>query len=420
MGAVFSIFAGFYYWIEKIIGLKYHEGLGKLHFWFFFTGVNLTFFPMHFLGTSGMPRRVSDYPDAFAPWNAICSFGSAISLAATFIFFYQIWWIFDRKVPGVRQPWAKENLYFRLDRTNPTWYESHGVKESFTKYSLEKYKKIIDSAIIFDVPLEWQMNFQPPATPIMEGIVDLHHDIMFVVIFISVFVSFIMARLVYLFGYNKITALDFVSSTTTHYTLLETIWTIIPALILIWISIPSFALLYAIDNIGNPTMTIKAIGHQWYWSYEFNTLYKLKGGYKIMKLNYDSIMLSDKATYKVFKRMIHLSNKYNNNFYTKGSLVGFYRLLEVDKRLILPVKTNIRILISSADVLHSWAVPSLGVKLDACPGRLNEAAVHIKREGIFYGQCSEICGKNHGFMPICVEAVTDAKYISWLNSKLFS
>jgi len=177
----------------------------------------------------------------------------------------------------------------------------------------------------------------------------------------------------------------------THAPVLEIIWTLIPAIILIFVAIPSFSLLYSMDEIIEPLLTIKIIGHQWYWSYEFldpNILFQLyyeKTGKAEefvplqVTCNFDSYIVSDDLLEK-----------------------GSFRLLEVDNRLYLPVETNVRVLITAADVLHAWAVPALGVKLDACPGRLNQTSLYIKRPGTFYGQCSEICGVNHGFMPIAV------------------
>jgi heme/copper-type cytochrome/quinol oxidase subunit 2 len=146
------------------------------------------------------------------------------------------------------------------------------------------------------------------------------------------------------------------------------------------------------DELIDPTITLKAVGHQWYWSYEFSDYATLEGG---ESLNYDSYMIPEDDL-------------------TGGNL----RLLEVDNRVVLPVQTHIRVLITSADVLHSWAVPSFGVKVDACPGRLNQTSVFIKREGTYFGQCSEICGVNHGFMPIVVEAVSLNNYVTWIANKL--
>jgi cytochrome c oxidase subunit 2 len=236
-----------------------------------------------------------------------------------------------------------------------------------------------------DVAMPWQTTFQDPATPTMEGIINFHHDLMFILILIVVFVSWMIARCVYFFNINQNKA---PSALFVHGTALEIIWTITPALILFTIAIPSFALLYSIDELIEPTLTLKVIGHQWYWSYEI--LDKIKGE----NINFDSYMIPE-------------------NELTEGN----FRLLEVDNRVILPVDTHIRLLITAADVLHCWAIPSLGVKLDACPGRLNQTAIFIKRPGVFYGQCSEICGVNHGFMPIVIEAVSYSDYLSWLFNK---
>ena len=160
---------------------------------------------------------------------------------------------------------------------------------------------------------------------------------------------------------------------------------------LIIIAVPSFALLYSVDEVVDPSVTLKIIGHQWYWSYEYSD-YENSDGENVV---FDSYMLPDDE----------LS-------------VGDLRLLEVDNRVVLPVDTHVRLIVTSADVLHSWTVPSFGVKMDACPGRLNEASLFIQRPGVFYGQCSEICGVNHGFIPIAVEALKLEDYISWVASKL--
>lgn len=167
-------------------------------------------------------------------------------------------------------------------------------------------------------------------------------------------------------------------------TLLEIIWTIIPAIILILIALPSLKLLYLMDEVMDPALTIKAIGHQWYWSYEYSD-------YQTETLEFDSYMVPTSDLNK-----------------------GDFRLLEVDNRLVVPINTHVRVLVTGADVLHSFAVPALAIKMDAVPGRLNQTGFFIKRPGVFYGQCSEICGANHSFMPIVIEAVSLDKYISWI------
>lgn len=356
MGAVFAIFAGFYYWIEKMVGLAYDELLGQIHFWTFFTGVNLTFFPMHFLGLAGMPRRISDYPDAFAGWNYIASLGSMISVVSALFFFYVLLNMFSVQFRVTkRNPW----------RTYPTSLPLFGL--------------------LLDAPVAWQMNFQTPATEVMEKIVDLHHDIVFFLVVVVTFVSWTLARIVFFFKKENTSSLRVAFS---HHTLLEKIWTYIPTIILLVIAAPSFSLLYSIDAMAEPKITVKVIGHQWYWSYETTDMLSAKD------VNFDSYMLAE-----------------------DDLPAGGLRLLEVDNRLSLPVRTNIRVIITAADVLHSWAIPALGVKMDACAGRLNQVSLYLNRPGTFYGQCSELCGINHSFMPIVIEAVTVEQYRRWLDAQ---
>jgi cytochrome c oxidase subunit 2 len=240
---------------------------------------------------------------------------------------------------------------------------------------------------------EWQIGFQIPASPIMEGIVNFHHDLFFFLVMILTFVVYMLARCIQRFKSNKDPII------VIHAPTLEIVWTIIPALILIVIAIPSFSLLYSMDEMVQPLLTIKVIGHQWYWSYEFidsdfifKNLFQLEGlkDYKSLAPNLSDNVIVSYDSYMVSTE--NIKNKYE-------------RLLKVDNKLYLPVETNVRLLITSADVLHSWAVPALGIKLDACPGRLNQTALFIKRPGTFYGQCSELCGVNHGFMPINVTAL---------------
>lgn len=238
-----------------------------------------------------------------------------------------------------------------------------------------------------DAPEVWQMSFQDPATPIMQGIIDLHHDIMFFVVVINIFVLWMLVRTLQIFSKEASPQAEKI----THGTFIEIVWTVTPSLILVVIAIPSFALLYSMDEIVDPALTLKALGHQWYWSYEY-TDYNTSDEPAIA---FDSYMVAD-----------------------DDLELGQLRLLEVDNRVVLPVATHIRVLVTSADVLHSWAVPSLGVKCDAVPGRLNQLSLFLQREGIFYGQCSELCGANHGFMPIVVESVSLNDYLEWVATKI--
>jgi heme/copper-type cytochrome/quinol oxidase subunit 2 len=238
----------------------------------------------------------------------------------------------------------------------------------------------------------------------MEGIIDLHHDVMFFLIWIIVLVSFIIFEFVVgTFNFKElglifngkllnskqkydIAGLKVLPTTTQHNTNLEIIWTLIPCAILLLLAVPSFSLLYAVEDLNIIESTLKIIGNQWYWTYEIP-------GENFEKI-FDSVMVAE----------IDLID-------------GHLRLLEVDSRLVLPIEKQLRLFITASDVLHSWAVPSLGLKLDACPGRLNQVALWIKRQGIFYGQCSEICGINHGFMPIVIEAVNEDAFLQWLVPK---
>jgi cytochrome c oxidase subunit 2 len=241
---------------------------------------------------------------------------------------------------------------------------------------------------LLDSSTPWQLYFQDAATPVMEGIINLHHDLMFFITFILFFVLVVLLRTLTFFAANSKDADT--GKSVVHGTAIEIIWTVIPSLILIVVALPSFALLYSIDEIIDPALTIKCVGHQWYWSYEYSDFESQLG-----TINFDSYMIPEDELE-----------------------IGELRLLEVDNRIVLPINTHIRVLVTAADVLHSWAVPSLGVKLDACPGRLNVTAIFILRDGVFFGQCSEICGVGHGNMPIVVEAVSIQKYITWLSEKV--
>nr|QDH82173.1 cytochrome c oxidase subunit 2 [Broussonetia kaempferi]QDH82197.1 cytochrome c oxidase subunit 2 [Broussonetia papyrifera] len=238
-----------------------------------------------------------------------------------------------------------------------------------------------------DAAEPWQLGFQDAATPMMQGIIDLHHDIFFFLILILVFVLWILVRALWHFHYQK----NPIPQRIVHGTTIEILWTIFPSIILMFIAIPSFALLYSMDEVVvDPAMTIKAIGHQWYWTYEYSDY----NSSDEQSLTFDSYMIPE-----------------------DDLELGQLRLLEVDNRVVVPAKTHLRIIVTSADVLHSWAVPSLGVKCDAVPGRLNQISILVQREGVYYGQCSEICGTNHAF-PIVVEAVSRKDYGSWVSNQL--
>jgi cytochrome c oxidase subunit II len=231
--------------------------------------------------------------------------------------------------------------------------------------------------VVRGAPEPWQLNFQPAASPVMDMIESLHDLLLFIIVAISAFVLGLLAFACFRYRTSR----SPVSSRRTHNTVLEIAWTAIPVLILVVIAIPSFKLLYFMDRAANPEMTLKAIGHQWYWSYE----YPDNGNF-----TFDAYMIADQDLQE-----------------------GQPRLLAVDNRVVLPVDTDVRVLTTATDVIHSWAMPALGVKMDAIPGRLNETWLRIEQPGIYYGQCSELCGDYHGFMPIEIEAMSKSDFEAW-------
>jgi len=229
-------------------------------------------------------------------------------------------------------------------------------------------------------PTAWQMDFQQAATPVMEQIRAFNILLSSVIIAICVFVFALLGYIAFRFNAKR----NPTPSKTAHNTVLEVIWSVVPVMILVVIAVPSFRLLYFTNLSQKADLTIKAIGHQWSWSYE----YPDNGNF-----SFDSVIIPDNEIKP-----------------------GQKRLLEADNRVILPVNTTVRVLVTADDVLHSWAVPAFGVKIDAVPGRLNETWVRVTKTGVYYGQCSELCGKGHGFMPITVEVVSKAAYAEWVKS----
>nr|YP_006303367.1 cytochrome c oxidase subunit II [Concholepas concholepas]AFC65046.1 cytochrome c oxidase subunit II [Concholepas concholepas]WNO19110.1 cytochrome c oxidase subunit II [Concholepas concholepas] len=220
-----------------------------------------------------------------------------------------------------------------------------------------------------------QLGFQDAAAPLMEELIFFHDHAMMILVMIISLVGYAALSLML----NNYTCRSLVEGQE-----IETIWTVIPAVILVFLALPSLRLLYLLDEVGNCSLSVKTIGHQWYWSYEYSDF---------PSIEFDSYMIP-----------------------TNELEPGDFRLLEVDHRMVLPTQTDIRVLVTSADVIHSWTVPSLGVKVDAVPGRLNQLGFFIKYPGVFYGQCSEICGANHSFMPIVVEAIPLKNFMEWVVS----
>jgi heme/copper-type cytochrome/quinol oxidase subunit 2 len=535
MGAVFALYSGWYFWIPKILGLDYNLLYSKAHFWVLFAGVNITFFPQHFLGLQGMPRRISDYPDAFTGWNFISSIGSIISVAATALFLQIVYLQLVKGKAIFGYPWAVPQLfsdYYRIlkDRSAPglewslsnppkphaftslpvqsmdpagilentrqvaeaascvhdawvsvqvpaqefikgsypfcdfnpgsngelhvavkaaeEWFDScenchmtrcadcvanalfilsgsifsllskinftirsmvvklvHYVTLPIYSDKLKNNSKIIfislftvvlvsfffvyysGSNVSCDAPRAWGLYFQDSASPQMEALVELHDDIMYYLVAILFAVGWIQGAIIRNFDSSKS---PISNKYLNHGTLIELIWTITPALILVLIAFPSFKLLYLMDEVTDPSMSVLAEGHQWYWSYEYPDFLNSDGDF----IEFDSYLVPESDLQK-----------------------GGLRMLEVDNRVILPEITHTRFILTAADVIHSFAIPALGVKCDAYPGRLNQFSVLINRLGTFYGQCSEICGILHSSMPIVVESVSLFRFLQWLQEQ---
>ena len=227
-------------------------------------------------------------------------------------------------------------------------------------------------------PENWQWNLQEAATPVMERMNSFHNMLLIIIVAISAFVFLLLAIIVVRFNARA----NPTPSKTTHNTMLEMIWTGVPVIILIVIAVPSFKLLYYQDRTPEADMTIKAIGNQWFWSYEYPDH---------DELYFDAIMLEDDELAE-----------------------GQPRMLATDYNVVVPVDTTVRVLVTATDVIHAWAMPSFGVKMDAVPGRVNETWFRATEEGIYYGMCSELCGVLHGFMPIAVEVVSQDAFAEWL------
>nr|BAR90902.1 cytochrome c oxidase subunit II [Hydra vulgaris]BAR90906.1 cytochrome c oxidase subunit II [Hydra vulgaris] len=236
---------------------------------------------------------------------------------------------------------------------------------------------LFNNFIYKDIPEINQLSFQESASSCSNNLIFFHDDTMFYMVIILVLVGWLLFSVIINKNYNKF---------LLENNFIEIVWTLIPAIILIIIAIPSLFLLYSIDENVEPSLTVKIVGHQWYWSYEYSNFSP--------NIEFDSYMIP-----------------------TADLNQGDFRLLETDNDLVLPVNTKIKLIVSSADVIHCWTVPSLGVKVDAIPGRLNQLNFIINRPGKFFGQCSELCGLNHSFMPISIYSVSQEKFINWSINK---
>lgn len=674
MGAVSGVFGALYLWGPKMLGVTYYEGYGRLQFWLFFIGVNLTFFPMHFVGLAGMPRRIPDYPTAYAAWNFISSMGSVVTMVSMVVFFVGIvhygledghrcgrawlgqeWegitfvhpyvegypqrfgtarWV-DRKVTSLwegqralnlantpvytgrspreidetfndHMPWwvdAREwadyyeliNVDVKLgyrshesgmveflnrraawlaialtlftpaahgfrwsyiqarlksecyeDHPNPMTFEASrtlalvyarsfgvtlnvnnkhqlagmlllGTYTQLLQFDLRTSPTPIETAfeaarreiwsyrlvglgripgkiclffrpgmvspglhmfrvrvrnlirlnfpllVLFDrhvektnkekrqdVPVAWQVSFMEPASTQMFGITELYQDLFMVTTAIWVIVmsmlgfavteyaasrSFYVRRAISTEpSFDDVCTVNVTYVTYDSHEELETIWTAIPCVILFAIALPSFSLLFSLDEDCWPSLWLKVIGNQWFWSYEVTvssiaeTLSTFRYAYDVASCQAQAYWTSATMSYNLVRNYavsplsvwynIYLANEVRNHlarnaFFSFDSFITpddevrslSTRLLETDTTVYLPVCVPTRVVVSSNDVIHSWAVPSLGIKIDAVPGRLNTCLVTPVRRGTYYGQCSEICGVNHGFMPITVRVM---------------
>lgn len=219
------------------------------------------------------------------------------------------------------------------------------------------------------------LGIQDRNSPIIEQLNFFHDHALLILILVTTLVGYLIGTLFF----NKLN-----NRFLLHGQTIEVIWTILPAIILLFIAFPSLRILYLLDEVNNPSISLKTIGHQWYWSYEYSDF---------SGIEFDS--------YIIPQNEINLDS---------------FRLLDVDNRIILPINNQIRILVSATDVLHSWTVPSLGVKIDASPGRLNQTNFFINRPGLYFGQCSEICGANHSFIPIVIERIPTNHFIKWISN----
>ena len=229
-------------------------------------------------------------------------------------------------------------------------------------------------------PSEWQLNFQQSATPVMDEIVKFHTYLLYTITAIAGFVLVLLLIVIVRFNARS----NPTPSRTTHNPVIEIMWTVVPVVILVAIAIPSFKLLFLQLNVPAPDLTVKATGKQWFWTYS----YPDNG-----KFEYDSLMVRDAS---------QLRNDQP-------------RLLGVDNEMVVPVNKTVRVLTTGAEVIHSFAVPSFGIKIDAIPGRINETWFKATRPGIYYGQCSELCGKDHAFMPIAVRVVSEPDFAAWVE-----
>jgi cytochrome c oxidase subunit 2 len=267
---------------------------------------------------------------------------------------------------------------------------------TLSEAELDALAREFASRQVVGVAEPWQVGFQPATSPVMEQLASFHNLLLWVIFAIALFVMVLMAYVCVRFRSKR----NPIPSKTTHHVKLEILWTALPVLIIVLIAFQSMRTLYYLGTIKEADMTLKVTGSQWYWQYQYPDH---------PKIEFTSNMLSDEDVAAVREKM--------KSYARPGEHPEAYRLLEVNRPVVLPVDTNIRVQLTASDVIHAWALPAFGVKMDATPGRLNETWMRIKKEGYYFGQCSELCGRGHAFMPIAVKAVSKEEFKRWTEAQ---
>ena len=442
MGAVFAIFIGFYFWIEKMLALRYGETSTTSHFWGFFAGVNVTFFPMHFLGNSGMPRRVGDYPVFFVLWNRVASSGSLYSVVASILFFcimfdFLTFQLISKAFNIVREFFRHTLSLLKLFAGVTRAGLGRLYYFSYTTEARLSFNNLFVLASVFfltnPVLRPSDNYFQNSITRSGGWLIEMNDEVMFWLFVFSALILWIILKIYVCFDANKIVDFWFENLDTDKWygswllwfsydTWVEGIWTMLPVAVILVIALPAFALLmiyefpelmfHNIELVDDVEVLVHITGRQWYWVYDYY-------------VTFEDTCISPEWFTEESERIQALSDaeihESTVNFTVEsymtsgeGEMDVLYRLLETDHDLVLPSRTPITLYVTSDDVIHSFTVPTLYIKVDACPGRLNALTFATVQEGRFVGQCSELCGVNHAFMPIVVQIVDIVAFRSWV------
>jgi len=368
IGAVFAIFAGWYFWLPHIFNKFIPDKAGQTHFWIFFVGVNLTFFPIHFLGLAGIPRRIPDYPASFWGWNIVSSIGALITALSFLYFLVFMVWVFIFPIPP-----QKNSII------GPIYLPPVPLKANFNSFSYsQKLISLLTQNIEKDDVLclaeNWQINFQAPITEIMQEIIYFHNLIIYLLSFlfglvlITICLAILGQKLIQYFPKSYYISL---------FTILEVIWITLPASITIFIIVISTALLSRLEIVEEkPFISITASGYQWYWGY------RVEGNLPGFEID---------------------AEEFTSYIAIEDDIEDIIRCLDVDIPIVIGSNVVVAFYGKGLDVIHSWAIPCCGIKVDCIPGKLNTAQfIVLESNKIIYGQCSELCGINHAFIPICI------------------